>query len=524
MRRCISMRVLLVFAALLISSSGFAQSRSARICYFSLNNEKEFVETQKLAQKLNQATGSNITVKEFMPKGGNPNEAFRKMVASGEKCDGLVISGHHYGAWEGNRANGKLKLDFIEKLSCDPRYKEWFKNINSLHLQGCRTLGVGEIVSDDPAYSADANTARVNRHVLEDNTREDVEAGVQELNHEFTNTLDQENPLSSRYLRTFPRATTFGWTKSAPGEESKSELSLLYHIAHMADVNNYHHRGIIVDPLKNLSNTDAAELANAALDMLQKPDWDDCEVKSITAWKRHGTLIKNKGLGYNNPDLNAYKSYESTNTPQMVRLKEIGCKLKNAKNQSDRMAAVREIIKDRASIAANFNSLVEMASSRSMSSQEKNQIIDLMGSSDALRSFVGDKFNTKNNALVGMFAKLDYYSFYKKVFKQKSPDAERLITQETFKVLLKPYPNKSETSAEYLDLRDFKSTLTSALAKNGFVDDKFMNQLLNNSSPMAQKMYKEIYNKMYAASVRDPSLYEMKQLVQRLKPTADTIR
>src|SRR5690606_19293280 len=157
--------------------------------------------------------------------------------------------------------------DFLEKLSCDPRYKNWFKQIKSLHLQGCRTLGVGIIAPEEvgrPENTADFHTSRVNRVREADS----IEQGVMEMNHEFTNTLSQDNPLAARYLRVFPRATTFGWTRSAPGENSKSELSLLYHIAHMANVNDYLGRDVFVDPLKELSNRDAIELSSAFLDML----------------------------------------------------------------------------------------------------------------------------------------------------------------------------------------------------------------------------------------------------------------
>ncbi len=517
MRRCIGMRFLLVLIALIASTEVLAQARTARICYFSLNNEKEFQSVADLAKKLNAATGHNIIVKEYMNDGDNPETAFRRMVNSGEKCDGLVISGHHYGAWEGKRANGRLRLDFIEKLSCDPRYKNWFKNINSLHLQGCRTLGVGQIVADDPAFSADANTSRVNRLA----TIDSIEQGVEEMNHEYTNTLDQENPLSSRYLRTFPRATTFGWTKTAPGESAKSELSMLYHIAHMAQVNNYHQRGVIVDPKSTLKPTDAAELANAVLDMIQKPDWDNCENTSIKAWKNHGTPIKNKGYGYNNPDLNAYKSYESTNSPEMVKLKEIGCKFKNATTPYERSEVLKEILSDRKLIATNFSAIIDLSQSRDISESERRQLLMMMKSSRNLESFIGDKFNTPQ---VGLFAKIDYYTFFKKVFNKPSPDAERIITEDSFKVLLKPYPSYSgQAPVEVLDLRDFKATLTSSLAKNGFVNESFMSRIYANRTNASNQMFKVLYNKMLSTSIRDPRLTEMAALVAKLKPLADSI-
>ena len=346
-----------------------------------------------------------------------------------------------------------------------------------------------------------------------------IEHGVEEMNHEFTNTLDQENPLSSRYLRTFPRATTFGWTKSAPGENAKSELSLLYHIAHMAEVNNYHQRGVIVNPEGNLKPVDAAELANAVLDMIQKPDWNDCENTSIKAWKNHGTPIKNKGYGFNNPDLNAYKSYKSTNSPEMEKLKEVGCKFKNAKTQSERTEVLGQILSDRKLIAANFSSLIDLSKSSGISESNKNEILSMMKSSRILEAFIGDKFNTPQ---VGMFAKIDYYTFYKKVYNKQSPDAERIITEESLRVLTKPYPKYSGTApVEVLDLRDFKATLTSSLAKNGFVSESFMNKLYSKGTPASNQMFTVIYNKMRVGpNARRP---EVAALITRLKPLAESI-
>ena len=63
-----------------------------------------------------------------------------------------------------------------------------------------------------------------------------LEQSFADLSFEFSTTLDQDNPLASRYLRVFPEANVFGWTKSSPGEKSGSERSLLYHMAHMARI------------------------------------------------------------------------------------------------------------------------------------------------------------------------------------------------------------------------------------------------------------------------------------------------
>lgn len=489
------MRFLLVFLAFLISNQLLAETRSATICYFSLNNPKEYRDMNKLAQELNNKTGQKITVKEYMTENSDPEVAFQKMVNSQANCDGLVISGHHTGAFGGKRADGTLKIDFLEKISCDPKHKEWFKKVKALWLQGCRTLGVGVIAPEEVGneqFSADFHTSRVNL-VRED---DGLEQAFDEMNHEFTNTLSQDNPLSARYLRVFPRATVFGWTRSAPGEESHSERSLLYHIAHMANINDYLGRDVMIDPYKDFSSKDAIELVDSALDMLQKPDWNHCEATSIKAWKNHGTPIKNKGYGYNNPDLNALKSFESTNDPTMVKAKELGCKLKFPKNQAERIQVLQDILTDRKLIAANFSSIIELSSNP--------QAVEVMKHSALLQSFVGDKSMSKQS---GLFAKIDYYTFYKNVFSQKSPDIESSIKSESYKVLLETYPPNPESVA-FLDLRDYKATLTSAIAKNNFADKEFMIKL-SKSGPMGRSMLKVIYNKS-----KDPQIKSLRYLTQ----------
>ena len=46
----------------------------------------------KLTRKLNKYSKEKIEIQEFLTTGDNPEKAFEKMVNSGVKCDGLVIS------------------------------------------------------------------------------------------------------------------------------------------------------------------------------------------------------------------------------------------------------------------------------------------------------------------------------------------------------------------------------------------------------------------------------------------------
>ena len=172
----------LIFPKVLIAEEPF------RICYFSLNNEKEFTETKKFAAKLNKFSPRKIIVTEYQNPDNNleTNKSFQAMIDGGAVCDGLVISGHHSGSFGGKRAKGQLELDFMENLACDPKYKAWFERINALWLQGCRTLGIGAIASeeddDDDETSADFHTQRVGNVLEEDHLTQ----GFAELNRPVT--------------------------------------------------------------------------------------------------------------------------------------------------------------------------------------------------------------------------------------------------------------------------------------------------------------------------------------------------
>ncbi|MES2769082.1 MAG: hypothetical protein V4596_08045 [Bdellovibrionota bacterium] len=488
------MRFLLVLMTFLISLKAFAEKREGTVCYFSLNNRKEKEYMKTFADKINQQIGSDIKVLEYMPDGDDPEAAFEKMVQQNAKCDGLVISGHHYGEWEGASAEGALRINFLEKMSCNPKYAHWFKNLNSFHLQGCRTAGTGKIESNNP----NDHTSRINSLAAVDSIEED---GTENLNYGFTNILSQSNPLSARYLKIFPRATMFGWIDSAPGVLKKSETSLLYHIVHMAKINNP--SLTYTDPTKEISRENAVEYATAILNMIQKPDWDNCENVSIAGWEKHAPLAK--GL----------KSFESSarKNPLLYKARELGCRLKFPKDPAERIQVLKKILSDKKLVAENFNALSEL-----MQGPYAREASALMKNSDQLKSFLGDEINTPR---VGLFVKIDYYTTYKKLF-GTSIAAENIITNESIKKLTEPYVKyEGEAPTSVRDLADFKRTLTSSLAKNAFVTESFMMKLYGYQTKDSNQMFKVLYDKMRSSA--NPRQSELAPLVAKLKPLADSI-
>ena len=504
-------RFILIVFLMIISTSVFAQQdkKDGTICYFSLNNTKEFKTMKTFADQLNSKNSvrGKIKVVEYMETKGNPEDAFKKMIeemnSRGETCDGLVISGHHTGAWGGHNAEGTLSLDFLETASCNPKYKKWFESIKALWLQGCRTQGVNAITPNDtPNHHLER--LRHNPQARQDQTLADadnLQQGGAAINYEFSNTLDQDNPLHQRYLRMFPSATSFGWTRSAPGENSGSDKSLLYHIAQMARSNDY-----LANPLGGFSTHDATMMMNAALDILHKPT-SHCEPRAIKAWNKQG---KDRTLGFNNSDVAAYSSISS---PDEARAKELGCKLKFSQSSEERKQALREILANPKYLAINYNIIMELAQKPYykdekgdanasiqkaggviLSETERNDLLSLLRNSEALKTFVGNKISA---FYTGVFPKIDYYTFYKKVFNTTSSDLERIINTTLIDYLSKSYP-RSESEAVREAFHLDKVALYNSLTKNNYVTESLLSELAARSEEEARSSVISICTMLFA--------------------------
>ena len=138
------------------------------LCFFSLNTSKEFELTRSFLEEANNLGYTSIRTVEFHDPGqdANPETSFRAMLDSAQVCDGLVISGHHTGSFGGNRAKGVLNINFLEQLSCDAQYEDFFQQVKGVWLQGCRTLGIGPLgleLNNDEELQADYHTQRVKK-------------------------------------------------------------------------------------------------------------------------------------------------------------------------------------------------------------------------------------------------------------------------------------------------------------------------------------------------------------------------
>ena len=458
----------ILFSSFLIGSQALEPQGDFHICYFSLNNEKEVTEMQKFTKRIKEHTHCSISVKEYLTEGDSPEESFQKMVDSGVRCDGLVISGHHTGSFGGKRSEGSLGIDFLEKLSCDPKYSKWFNQVNALWLQGCRTLGTGDIVTDEEESSADYHTQRVGAVLEEDH----LEQSIAELNMEFSATLDQDNPLSSRYLRAFPGATVFGWTKTAPGEKAGSQYSIPFHMAHISKMINNQDAFPSDSPIQGTWTKDSAvQYLSSMLGVLNGEVSNQCKEVLVEAWKEHGK-VQNQATeyGFSNPDLNAYKPLHKTDSATLVRARFLDCLLKQSSGE-ELLKVLDEILKDPKLIRYTYNSILEKLKNLKTAGDDSSQIINKLKSSPALKQFLSQKLTGKR---LGILRKIDYFSFYEEIY-GKSPKIRSQLLNKASEAFEK-IPTNS------YDELDYKVTLLQSLAKHGYLDNKQGINLLNKAA------------------------------------------
>src|ERR1017187_4404836 len=72
------------------------------VCYISMNNQEEAPVLSKFLSQLETKEGTaTFRVQEFQKKGAKPEETLKNLIMSWQRCDVLVISGHHSGDFWG---------------------------------------------------------------------------------------------------------------------------------------------------------------------------------------------------------------------------------------------------------------------------------------------------------------------------------------------------------------------------------------------------------------------------------------
>lgn len=504
-----------------------------RMCYFSLNNEKEFTEMTAFVSKIQRRIPRKIVVEELRDPGAvsSADESFKNMVSSGKACDGLVISGHNTGfSYAGKRARGAgLTLAGIEKLSCDPKYSGFFDNVQALWLQGCRSLGVGAIEPMDEErsdVSADFHMFRVAAVLEEDQLDQSMET----LARGFTAILDQDNPLSARMSAAFPRATLMGWSKTAPGERSASQYSIPYHIAHTAKFLNDAQSGeqkLYQDPCKSGAFGEKVGLcyANTLVDMLDRANSGVDESKLCAAitqgWISHGNPQPGE-YGFANPDIQSHKPLTMRSDPELVQAKRDACTLmKRDLGAKETLKTVDSMLKNRKTIGYSFNSLVELVGRLKASKNPDDRKLfesvqkRLMGNAE-LQEFIQAKLASPQ---VSLIRKMDYYAFYKLFSDRSLPNVDALMLK-TAKAQLAQKPKKASDARTF---RQYKQVLAHSLFANGFpVSQEWVDEVVKNGDSDALMSVTAALNETQPKAIDVGSTLE--RIAKRPQADATTLR
>ena len=421
-----------------------------QLCFFSLNNEKEFHKTKDFFNKIQEQTSDFVNVTEYQISNTNPQKSFKKMINKNIKCDGLVISGHHTSDFGGKRAKGTISINFLEKLSCKEKYSDWFSQIKSVWLQGCRTLSSGKSgeygQGDLEEFSADFHMERVGNVLREDH----LEQNYEQLNTEFSAIFDDHNPISQRYIRIFKNASLFGWTRMSPGEKTRSENSIIYHLAHSLFLGDYN-RPVRKDITK-LSTEKAQRYKQSILNLLTGVGYDD----TAEAWENHGQKnLKNASLlSFRNQDIKAIKPTVFMENRELFKeVKTLGCQLRGLSKGRSSSEALQVILSDPVLLGYNFNIILNKRYKDDSKKYDKK-----LRESPYLNQLIIDKLNSPK---LGIVKKWDIYLFYKKVFKTKDLEFEEKLFNQLIFIL------NYETGN--IERAEFKNTIYEALFRSYYL-------------------------------------------------------
>ena len=351
----------------------------------------------------------------------------------------------------------------------------FFEQIKGVWLQGCRTLGVGPLGQENDAgeeLQADYHMQRVGAELTQDG----LEQGFAELSFEFSATLDQDNPLATRYLRVFPAASVFGWTKSSPGEKTGSERSLLYHMAHMAKIS----RGIApFNPTKEQSKALQATMSESLWDLLGGGNANSSLARR--AWFSHGQ-VKQQGLGFDNPDLNAYLPLLYSSKDELLAAKALGCDVRNAPDFDALTDPLTRMLSNPDYVAYNLNVIWETF--RRYSKEQPAQSAALrkqLVASSPLMNLLHHKLKSPET---GLLMKIEYYSFYKELTGQPLTAVESHLLDSVSYFLL-----AGDLAGNEYDIRDFRESLLSSVADHQLAESAFYLNLIRSPQAQSDTLY-----------------------------------
>lgn len=446
------------------------------ICYFALDNEKEYQLLRTFIDKIQKLApnGSRpLRVLEWMPEGTDSKRSFERMVTSGVKCQALIISGHHTGRWWGPRTSQGIALNDVENYSCNEQTHGFFKDLRYVWLQGCRTLGQEKPAEESAGQDqVTFHSERVARALDLDGT--DRVTNQFRLQQDYAELFDAENPYTSRLNRTFEFAHIFGWTMSAPGIKSGSERSMLFHIANAVlddelarGVNN----GALQDPEKVSTASAAKRYRDFLIRTLSEPK--PCDGCMKDGWMEQGGVGRQAGrFNFDNPHLNYLEPIALSNDPLIKQARDLDCKLRFEGNIQTMVSDLQTALANPKIANLTINSIRELVNSKNGDTALRNAWIKkTLRSSPALRELLFIKLTNPN---LGLARKMEYYEFYVDIARERISEIESEIAAgaaEFLRTSTDPDPLRAyQAKVEALDRIDRLNMVNADLLKTLLTD------------------------------------------------------
>jgi hypothetical protein len=388
------------------------------ICFISLNNDKEFHVLKDFVTKIQSKTGLDIIeVSEHIDKGDDPQKVIDELSKQNIKCHGLVISGHHTGSFAGIRSEKTLSIDFMERVSCENKQQQFFTNVNSLWLQGCRTLG-----APDEVFAANqTNTNLVDFHsnrVFAERQADNLPQGAFEIEQEFASLLDQDTPYTTRFSKTFPNARIYGWSGTAPGVFSKSEYNLpsqIHNVARMLRIQRKQTKKFGNPLQKKFSLSQAKSYQDAMVMLLMPLDSDDELAHSISSWIQQVKANKTENVAGMevafNYQSNVLQPLISMADAELSNSRMLECSLRTTKNPMEFNMKLNGILTDKRMIGLTFYTLKDIATD-TKAGRKSEYAVDLMKASEPFKEFLRKKMTSEKSGLV---KRIQYFGLYRKL-------------------------------------------------------------------------------------------------------------
>ncbi|MDE0151641.1 MAG: hypothetical protein OXK80_03975 [Bdellovibrionales bacterium] len=403
-----------------------SEAGKKRLCFFALNGPEESQRAEQSKAGLNciqPSDGSKIQcdsdeiadagtmvdleIKEFYANTGDSpsvSKAFEEMTKT--RCDGLVISGHHVGYYtgektdqtsdtQGNRDPSKvtLNLKFLEKLSClkegaNSNCRKWFSNIRYVHLHGSHTSGDKVLEHEGKSGLDDLALSRMKKY-----PKGWTKASAQYLNREYASTVDDNNSLSSRYLKMFPSAQIYSWAV-APTINQGSPETFIEHLKLMTA-----NADIAIEDVEDVV-PDASILENI-LNALSASSEPEPKCVKLTVGDKRGKEIN---------------AISADSKEEEDDKREIGCNFSEAIESGDQekiMTALTDVLNEGA-LHQNLNRIFYALNYDSpLSTEVKQAIREKLKTSEPFRQALEGQINNKK---IGVVKRADALYLYKQVY------------------------------------------------------------------------------------------------------------